>query len=134
MSLMSTQTMTVARRRRRGIVLLGATYAWIAGHFTPFTWGAAIVTFVPGALGVVAGMRLPGLATRRRDLRRIGWVVWLAVLAAIVALEALSFFLGSSEAGHPTISNIVNHGLHTTTTRALGFFGWMAFGSWLLSR
>lgn len=131
---MSTQTIAVVRRRRRGLVLVAAVYAWVAGHFTPFTWPAAVVTFVAGAIGLAAGLRLPRGSVRRHDLARAGWVLWAGILGALVALEAVSFFLGSAGHGHPTLSNIVNHGLHTNTTRAVGFFGWLAFGSWLLAR
>ena len=59
---------------------------------------------------------------------------WAVLIVALVGLEAYGFFAGSSTEGHPTISNIVNHGLRWNETRALAFFGWLAFGKWLLSR
>lgn len=132
---MSIQTVAVERRRRRGLVIaLVALYAWIAGHFATFTWPAAVATFIPGAIGLAASTRARRGAPRRAALRLAGWAAWVLVIGAILALETYGFFLGSSASGHPTISNIVNHGLHTTETRALAFFGWIAFGNWLLGR
>jgi len=129
------QTVAVERRRRRGLLVAGvALYAWVAGHFTPFTWPAAVVTFVPGAVGLVLCTRLPRRTTPRPGLSRRVWLAWVVGIGVVVALEALGFFLGSSTEGHPTISNIVNHGLHWNETRALAFFGWLAFGDWLLRR
>jgi hypothetical protein len=131
----SSQTIAVERRRRRGLVIaFVALYSWVAGHFSTFTWPAAVATFIPGAVGLAATTRLRGSAVRRTGLRRTGWVAWAVVIGAIVALEAYGFFAGSSASGHPTISNIVNHGLHTNETRALAFFGWLALGKWLLGR
>ena len=49
-------------------------------------------------------------------------------------VDVSGFFGGSSTEGHPTISNIVNHGLHWDLGRAAAFFGWLAFGKWLLER
>jgi hypothetical protein len=111
-----------------------ALYAWVAGHFTPFTWPAAVVTFVPGAVGLVLSTRLPRRTPPRRGLSRRGWVAWTLAIAAIVGLEAFAFFAGSSTQGHPTLSNIANHALHSDESRALAFFGWLAFGDWLLRR
>jgi hypothetical protein len=131
----STQTVAVERRRRRGVIVAGvALYSWVAGHFTPFTWPAAVVTFIPGAIGLALSTRLPRLSSRRRGLVRSGWIGWVVVIGAVVALETFGFFAGSSAEGHPTISNIVNHGLHWDLSRALAFFGWLAFGKWLLER
>ena len=132
---MSTQTIAVERRRRRGLLVAAAAfYAWIAGHFTPFTWPAAVVTFLPGAVGLALSTRLPRRTTPRRELARSWWLGWVVLIGALVALETYGFFAGSSTQGHPTISNIVNHGLHTSETRALAFFGWLAFGDWILRR
>ncbi|HET6817099.1 MAG TPA: hypothetical protein VFH66_07740 [Mycobacteriales bacterium] len=132
---MSTQTLAVERRRRRGLLLAGAAlYAWVAGHFTPFTWPAAVVTFIPGAIGLALSTRLPRRTTPRQGLGRTGWLVWIALITMLVGLEAYGFFAGSSTSGHPTVSNIVNHGLHSNETRALAFFGWLTFGDWLLGR
>ena len=111
-----------------------ALYAWVAGHFTPFTWPAAVVTFVPGAIGLVLSTRLPRRTAPRRGLSRIGWIAWVVAITAIVGLEAFAFFAGSSTQGHPTLSNIANHALHWNATRALAFFGWLGFGDWLLRR
>jgi hypothetical protein len=131
----STQTLTVERRRRRGLLVAGAAlYAWIAGHFTPFTWPAAFVTFVPGAVGLALSTRLPRRTTPRRGLDRPGWLAWILLITLFVALETYGFFAGSSTEGHPTVSNIANHGLQWEGTRALAFFGWLAFGDWLLRR
>jgi hypothetical protein len=132
---MSTQTIAVERRRRRGAIVGGAAfYAWVAGHFTPFTWPAAVVTFVPGAIGLALSTRLPRQRERRRGLARTGWIWWVVVLGAVIGLETYGFFGGSSTEGHPTISNIVNHGLHWDLSRGIAFFGWLAFGKWLLER
>ena len=132
---MTSQTVAVEGRRRRGVVIgLVALYAWIAGHFATFTWPAAVATFIPGAIGLAASTRARRRVQRRPQLSRAGWAAWVVVIAAILALEAYGFFLGSSASGHPTISNILNHGLHTTQTRAVAFFGWLAFGNWLLGR
>ena len=132
---MSTQTIAIGGRRRRGVALaVAAFYAWVAGHFTPFTWPAAVVTFIPGAIGLMMSTRLPRRTTPRRRLSRTGWTLWVLCLCAVVALETLGFFLGSSTEGHPTVSNIVNHGLRWNETRAVAFFGWLGFGYWLLGR
>ena len=131
----SMQTVAVERRRRRGLLVAGAAlYAWVAGHYTPFTWPAAVVTFVPGAIGLALSTRLPRRTTPRRGLSTRLWIAWIIGIAAVVGLETYGFFAGSSTEGHPTLSNIVNHGLHWNETRALAFFGWLAFGDWLLSR
>ena len=131
----STHTLAVERRRRRGLLVAGAAlYAWVAGHFTPFTWPAAVATFIPGAVGLALSVRLGRRTTPRRGLARSGWIAWAALLTMFVGLEAYGFFAGSSTEGHPTVSNIVNHGLHWNETRALAFFGWLAFGDWLLGR
>ena len=111
-----------------------ALYAWVAGHFTPFTWPAAVVTFVPGAIVLALSTRQPRRTTPRSDLSKRIWIAWVVALTAFVGLETYGFFAGSSTEGHPTISNIVNHGLHWNETRALAFFGWLAFGDWLLRR
>jgi hypothetical protein len=127
--------MTLERRRRRGLLVVGAAfYAWVAGHFTPFTWPAAVVTFVPGAVGLALSTRLPRRTTPRPELSRRWWLAWVVLLTALFGLEAYGFFAGSSTEGHPTVSNIVNHGLHWNETRALAFFGWLTFGGWLLRR
>lgn len=132
---MSTQTLAVERRRRRGLLVAGAAlYAWIAGHFTPFTWPAAVVTFLPGAVGLMLSTRLSRRTTPRSGLSQRAWLAWAVLIGALVGLEAFGFFAGSSTEGHPTISNLANHGLHWNETRALAFFGWMAFGDWLLRR
>ena len=132
---MSAQTIAVERRRRRGLLVAGAAlYAWIAGHYTPFTWPAAVVTFIPGAVGLALSTRLPRGTSPRRGLSRGVWIAWAAGIAAFVGLETFAFFAGSSSEGHPTVSNIVNHALHRNETRALAFFGWLAFGDWLLRR
>ena len=129
------QAVAVERRRRRGLLVAGAAlYAWVAGHFTPFTWPAAVVTFVPGAIGLVLSTRLPRRTTPRRGLSRTGWMAWIVAIAALVGLEAFAFFAGSSTQGHPTVSNIANHALHWNATRALAFFAWLGFGDWLLRR
>jgi hypothetical protein len=116
------------------LVVGAALYAWIAGHFTPFTWPAAVVTFIPGAVGLALSVRLPRRTTPSRGLRRAGWVTWIVLITLFLGLEAYGFFAGSSTEGHPTVSNIINHGLHSDGTRALAFFGWLAFGDWLLGR
>ena len=132
---MSTQTLAVQRRRRRDLVVAGAAfYAWVAGHFTPFTWPAAVVTFIPGAVGLALSTRLPRRTTPRRGLSAAGWLAWVVGIAAVIGLETLGFFLGSSTEGHPTISNIVNRVLHGDLSRGIAFFGWLAFGMWLLDR
>ena len=132
---MSTQTIAVERRRRRGLLVAGAAlYAWVAGNLTPFTWPAAVVTFVPGAIGLALSVRLPRRTTPRAGLDRTGWLVWVLLITLFVGLEAYGFFAGSSTEGHPTVSNIVNHGLQWDSTRAIAFFGWLAFGDWLLAR
>jgi len=129
------QAVAVERRRRRGLLVAGAAlYAWVAGHFTPFTLPAAVVTFVPGAIGLALSTRLPRRTTPRGGLSRRVWLAWGIGIVAVVGLETYGFFAGSSSEGHPTISNIVNHGLHGDETRALAFFGWLAFGDWLLRR
>jgi drug/metabolite transporter (DMT)-like permease len=129
------QAVAVDRRRRRGLLVAGAAlYAWVAGHFIPFTWPAAVVTFVPGAVALALSTRLPRRATPRRGLHRHVWIAWALGITAFVALETFAFFAGSSTEGHPTVSNIVNHGLHWNETRALAFFGWLALGDWLLRR
>jgi len=92
------------------------------------------VTFVPGLIGLALSVRLPRRTTSRRDLARAGWLAWVVLITAFIGLEAYGFFAGSSAEGHPTVSNIVNHGLHWDGTRALAFFGWLAFGDWLLGR
>jgi heme exporter protein D len=131
----STQALAVERRRRGGLLVAAAAlYAWIAGHFTPFTWPAAVVTFIPGAIGLVLSTRLPRRTTARDGLSRQGWAMWVVLITAWVGLEAYAFFAGSSTEGHPTVSNIVNHALHRNETRAVAFFGWLAFGDWLLRR
>jgi hypothetical protein len=134
MGCVSTQTIAIERRRRGAIVALAALYAWIAGHFTPFTWPATIVTFVPGAVGLVLSTRLRRRTTPRHGLNRNVWIAWVVVIGAVIGLETYGFFGGSSSHGHPTVSNIVNHGLRWNETRALAFFGWLAFGNWLLGR
>ena len=132
---MSAQTIAVERRRRRGLLVAGAAlYAWIAGHYTPFTWPAAVVTFIPGAVGLALSTRSARGTSPRRGLSRGVWIAWAAGIAAFVGLETFAFFAGSSSEGHPTVSNIVNHALHRNETRALAFFGWLAFGDWLLRR
>jgi hypothetical protein len=132
---MSTQTIVIERRRRRGLLVAGvALYAWVAGHFTPFTWPAAVVTFVPGAIGLALSVWLPRRTTARRGLCRTAWLAWSVLITLFVGLEAYAFFAGSSTDGHPTVSNIVNHVLHRDATRALAFFGWLALGEWLLGR
>jgi hypothetical protein len=130
----STPTVALETRRRRLVVVLAALYAWVAGQFTPFTWPAAVLTFLPGLTGLLAATRVPRGGGVRPGRARLGWLAWVVVLGGIVGLEAASFFLGSSTHGHPTISNIANHALHTDLTRAVAFFGWMAFGGWLLRR
>jgi hypothetical protein len=131
----SMQAVAVERRRRRGLLVAGvALYAWVAGHFTPFTWPAAVVTFAPGAVGLVLSTRLPRRTTPRLGLERQAWLGWVVLITAFVGLEAYGFAAGSSTEGHPTISNIVNHALRSNETRALAFFGWLAFGDWLLRR
>ena len=131
---MASQTVVVERRRRGTLVAVAAVYAWVAGHFTPFTWPAAVVTFIPGAVGLALSTRLPRRTTPRRGLDRRVWLAWGVLIGVIVLLEALAFFSGSSTDGHPTISNIVNHGLHRNVTRGIAFFGWLGFGHWLLER
>jgi hypothetical protein len=130
----SSEAVVIGRRHWGAVVAAAAAYAWVAGHFTPFTWPAAVATFVPGALGLGLSTRLPRRTTSRRGLDRRGWLAWIVVIGAILALETVAFFSGSSTQGHPTISNIVNHGLHWELTRGFAFFGWLAFGSWLLKR
>lgn len=134
MSAVTSQTVAIERRRRRGAILVVAVYAWVAGHFSTFTSPAAVATFIPGAIGLAASTRVPRRVVRRDRLRPPGWAAWTLAIGGILALETFGFFSGSSTHGHPTISNIVNHGLHSPETRAVAFFGWIAFGHWLLGR
>jgi hypothetical protein len=108
-------------------------YAWVAGHFSTFTVPAAVATFVPGAIGMVAAVRLPPSRRCRPDRAAVGWWAWAAIAGVALAIELTTLALGASHA-HPTVSDLTNPWLSHTPGRAAAFALWLGLGWWIVKR
>lgn len=120
--------------RLAGCIVIGlAAYSWVAGHFVTFSRSAAIATFIPGLLGVIAALWFAPRGSCRPDRSRRGWLAWWLVILGLSAIELISLAFGSTTA-HPTVSDLVNPWLLSTPSRAVAFVLWLSFGYWLSRR
>ena len=98
---------------------------WITAQ-PPFSAAATVGILVSGAaLIVVARLwrrRTASLPSDDRADERL--VVWVAILAAVLVWELISY-LGHPREAHPTISSI------TDSIQAEHVFRWLFFGGWL---
>jgi hypothetical protein len=115
-----------------GLAVAVGLSAW-ASVTVPFTSGADAVTAV--GFGLVAtevaiGWRrpAPGTGWLPGDRARPRWWPWLALGAALVALELVSFFLGP-RVDHPTVSSLYDSATRWRAVKAACFFGWLCLGA-----
>jgi hypothetical protein len=133
--------MTTAHRTRRvswrvvAVVAAALAYSWVASGLRPFTHPEAVAVSIPL---VVAGVWLlrsrpaAGDAASREGPRRGLWV-WVALFAALMAWELISFAL-KPRADHPTLSSIADAAMSTHPGRFALFAAWLAVGYWLFRR
>jgi hypothetical protein len=134
--------MTTARRTRRVSWRVGAfvaaalAYSWVASGLRPFTHPEAVAVSIPL---VVAGVWLlrsrpaVGDAASREGGPRRGLWVWVALFAALMAWELISFAL-KPRSDHPTLSSIADAAMSTHPGRFVMFAAWLAVGYWLFRR
>jgi hypothetical protein len=126
-------------RPRRGaaigpaLVVLGAAYSCLAGHFTTFSRPAEVVTFVPGVLLLAVAAGATAGTPIRPGRRRSGWAAWWVLVAALTSVELATFAAGSAHSA-PTISDLVNPWIDSTASRSVGFALWLGLGWWLMRR
>ena len=119
-----------ARHRATAVVGLGAAIglsAWAAAT-DPFTSGADAV-----AIEVAVRWRRPALVTGTDQDRasRARWWPWLALAAALLALELVSFYSGP-RVDHPTISSLYDSATRWRAVKAAFFLGWLCLGAALV--
>jgi len=130
------------------VVLVGlAADTVVAARSHPFTWAANVTTAVALAvlLGVVALQRLapsslPDVVRRRRPVPDevvaawgARWVVWPALLAAVVGWE-LFCFVSTPRAAHPTLSSVLDSVTSGAPGRGLAFAAWLVVGWFAVTR
>jgi hypothetical protein len=126
-----------ARHRAAAVLGLGAAVglsAW-AATTTPFTSAADTVTAIGiglVALEVAARWRRPALVGVDPDHAvPARWWPWLAIAAALLALELASFFSGP-RVDHPTISSLYDSATRWRAVKGALFLGWLCLGAALV--
>lgn len=126
-----------ARHRATAVVGLGAAIGLSA-------WAAVTVPFTPAADTVTAiGIGLVALEVGVRWRRPVlvggdpdhtappPWWPWLALGAAVLALELVSFLSGP-RVDHPTISSLYDSATRWRAARGAFFLGWLCLGAALV--
>jgi hypothetical protein len=116
-------------------VLAAAIGLAAAASFTkPFSNGADVVVAIPVVAMVIAQIVL--IVGRRRFPRaervpspRKAFVAWIAVAAAVIAVE-LYTYLGHPRSAYPTLSSLSDELSHWRVAKAGLFVAWLALG-WL---
>jgi hypothetical protein len=120
------------------VVAVVLAYSWIASGLRAFTHPEAVAVSIPI---VVAGVALLRSQRAIRDVddaeedripRRGTWM-WVALIAALMAWELISFRL-SPRLDHPTLSSIADAAMSTHPGRFAVFSAWLASGYWLFRR
>ncbi len=112
------------------MVAAALAYAWIASGLRAFTHPEAVAVAVPIVVGGIAMLRLhPPTA----DATRRGTWVWVALFAAVVAWELVSY-RQSPRVDHPTLSSMADWAMSTHPSRFVVFVAWLGVGYWLFRR
>lgn len=112
------------------VVAAALAYAWIAAGLRPFTHPEEVAVAVPLVVAGIAVLRMgPGSG---EPTHRGTWV-WVALFAALVAWELISFRL-SPRVDHPTLSSIADWATSTHPGRFGMFAAWLGVGYWLFRR
>jgi uncharacterized membrane protein len=119
----------------------GVAFAAVAGRFAPLTAPAEFAALLAGgaitawALGAAFARPVPALLRREASgsLGGRGWLAWVAVLVAFLALEIYSL-ASATPADHPTLSALSRPLLAPSDHRALGYLLWLASGVWVARR
>ena len=127
-----------ARHRATAALGLGAAIGlsvWAAAT-DPFTSAADTVSAIGiglVAIEVAVRWRRPALVTGadRDRAARARWWPWLALAAALLALELASFFSGP-RVDHPTISSLYDSATRWPAVRGAFFLGWLCLGAALV--
>jgi hypothetical protein len=133
-----TETARPTRRVSRGLAVGAAVvaalgYSWVASGLRPFTHPQAVAVSIPLVVAGVALLRSRPRAADPKEAQRRGWWVWVALFAALMAWELISFAL-KPRADHPTLSSIADAVMSTHPGRFAMFAAWLAVGYWLFRR
>ena len=120
-----------------GLAAAAGLSAW-ASVTVPFTSGADAATATGlGLVTIEVAVRwrrpatAPGAGGPLADRARPRWWPWLALGAALVAFELVSFFLGP-RVDHPTLSSLYDSATRWRAVKAACFFGWLCLGAALV--
>jgi hypothetical protein len=116
--------------RVAAVVAAALAYSWIASGLRPFTHPEAVAVAIPIIVAGIAVLRMrPGTGSPTRW----GTWVWVALFAALVAWELISFRL-SPRVDHPTLSSIADWAMSMHPGRFGMFAAWLGVGYWLFRR
>jgi hypothetical protein len=118
-------------------------YAWVTAGAAPFSTLSYLLVAAPCLVFVVVYVRLGGLSVTHvevseyvpRKVREVplsSIAPWIALLAAVVALEAVGLLLGGRSTSVPTLSTTVDHLLAVRWERCLLCLAWLTVGGFPL--
>jgi hypothetical protein len=110
-----------------------AGYAWVAAAAAPFSRGALVAVFIPGALlGTIAFARPPERIPPPDELDVAGMSYWMICLAAFFEWEA-SAWRDNSWPWHPSFTNLIDPLLAPHLIKSVAILVWLLAG-WALVR
>jgi hypothetical protein len=114
-------------------VAAALAYSWVASGLRPFTHPEAVAVSIPLVVAGLLLLRSRPLPADPEEAQRRGSWVWVALFAALMAWELISFAL-KPRADHPTLSSIADAVMSTHPGRFAMFAAWLAVGYWLFRR
>jgi hypothetical protein len=126
-------------------VLLMAGYAWVLASAVPFSAPSYLLVGTPCVAFAVAYVRRGGLSVSRVDVngyfrQKVRGITpssvapWIALLTAVVTLEAVGLVLGGRSTTVPTLSTTVDHLLAVRWERFIICVAWLFTGGFALVR
>lgn len=132
--------------KRTVVVVVALTvYAWAATNARPFSTISYLLVALPSVAFTVAYVAMGGLSPRHPEgsdyyEQRVAETSltsispWIAVLLAVVILEAIGLALGGRSADVPTLSTAIDHLLAQHWARWLIYMAWLLAGVMPLHR
>jgi hypothetical protein len=131
--------------KRAALVAVLIAYAWVTSGVAPFSAPSYFLVGIPCLVFVVICGLLGGLSNGRAaisaDIRsRSGdstlstVAPWIALMAAVIVLEAIGLLLGGRSANVPTLSTTVDHLLSVRWERCLICLAWLLAGAFQLKQ
>lgn len=106
-------------------------YALLAALARPLTGAAAAAVLVAGAVLLAVRARRP--VRTHAAVSRSAVLVWATLAVAAGCWELVAFGWGN-DAGHPTLSLLLDPVLDTYPARVAAYALWLAAGRWLVTR